>query len=316
MSYPTYDPIVIWNFLEHWSQKTFGTDAERGPIGPLKHLKKEADEAIANPQDINEYVDCLFLIFDATRRAGFSQQQLWDAAIEKTKELETRTYPKPTADEPSEHIREPRLDGSGTVCRHCGLTFNEGFHRSEETGSQQRQGTHHQFEPAPVEQPLREKILAQLPCKPIELLERINYPHGDSAVKGELLTMLTEPQPLIELTSKRILVHTAVTASPAEGPRTERTITLTALWHLLFPESTHNADFTSNDVAGWIDAYTEEVEQYAKRVTAAQPVPAKVEEIAERIAKVSYRRNRMEGRDLTEGDVLAILRPYFPEGKG
>lgn len=113
MSYPTYDPIVIWNFLEDWSQRTFGTDVERGPIGPLKHLKKEADEAIAHPQDIMEYADCLFLLFDATRRAGFTLQQLWDAALDKSSVLVKRTYPKPTTDEPSEHVRAAGASQAG-----------------------------------------------------------------------------------------------------------------------------------------------------------------------------------------------------------
>ncbi len=36
----------LWNELSKWSQETFGSDAERGPIGPLRHLKLEADEAI------------------------------------------------------------------------------------------------------------------------------------------------------------------------------------------------------------------------------------------------------------------------------
>lgn len=31
--------------LSEWSQKTFGSDDERGPIGALKHLAKEAKEA-------------------------------------------------------------------------------------------------------------------------------------------------------------------------------------------------------------------------------------------------------------------------------
>ena len=41
-----------------WSQATFGTDAERGPIGPLKHLAKEVQEALEHLDDHMEYVDC------------------------------------------------------------------------------------------------------------------------------------------------------------------------------------------------------------------------------------------------------------------
>ena len=34
----------FWNEQGEWSQKTFGLDSERGPLGPLKHLEKEARE--------------------------------------------------------------------------------------------------------------------------------------------------------------------------------------------------------------------------------------------------------------------------------
>jgi hypothetical protein len=90
-----------------WSQETFGLDSERGPIGALKHLAKEAQEAQNDPTDIIEYADCLFLTIDAARRAGFSWRQLLDAAFQKLAINKTRTWPKPTkSDEPIEHVRE------------------------------------------------------------------------------------------------------------------------------------------------------------------------------------------------------------------
>lgn len=105
MSYPTYTPIVLWNQISDWSQRTFGIDSERGPVGVLKHLKKEADEAIADPKDLKEYADCLILILDASRRAGFEMEQLFEAALEKIELNKIRTYPKPVGDEVSEHDR-------------------------------------------------------------------------------------------------------------------------------------------------------------------------------------------------------------------
>jgi len=71
---------ALWEDIAGWSRKTFGSDQERGPIGPLKHLAKEANEAIAEPGSLVEYADCLIILFDATRRAGFSCQELVDAA--------------------------------------------------------------------------------------------------------------------------------------------------------------------------------------------------------------------------------------------
>lgn len=99
------------NFLEfceaqsEWSQATFGTDSERGPIGALKHLAKEVTEALENPSDEMEYVDCLFLVIDASRRAGISGQRLLGLAFEKLEINKARTWPKPTSDEPVEHVR-------------------------------------------------------------------------------------------------------------------------------------------------------------------------------------------------------------------
>lgn len=38
-----------------WSEKTFGNV---GPVGPLKHLSKEALEAAADPGDLSEWLIC------------------------------------------------------------------------------------------------------------------------------------------------------------------------------------------------------------------------------------------------------------------
>ncbi len=90
-----------------WSQATFGTDLLRGPIGPLKHLAKEAAEAQENPTDVMEFADCLFLTLDASRRAGFSSEALLRAAWEKLTINEAREWPKVTdANAAVEHVRE------------------------------------------------------------------------------------------------------------------------------------------------------------------------------------------------------------------
>lgn len=65
----------FWDQLSNWSQQTFGSDSERGHIGPLKHLAKEIKEVRENPGDLEEYADMVFLIFDASRRAGNTFQQ-------------------------------------------------------------------------------------------------------------------------------------------------------------------------------------------------------------------------------------------------
>lgn len=108
-----------------WSQKTFGADPERGPIGPLKHLAKEAGEAqgawvvligtrsldpdhagTAERHYLEELADCLLLLLDAIRRGGHKFGHVVDAAREKMVKNKARTWPAPTSDEPVEHVRE------------------------------------------------------------------------------------------------------------------------------------------------------------------------------------------------------------------
>lgn len=95
----------FWDALSEWSQATFGSDQERGPQGPLKHLAKEVQEALENPLDAEEYVDCIFLVFDAARRAGFTYEQLRRFCNEKLKINKARKWGKPSPTEPVEHYR-------------------------------------------------------------------------------------------------------------------------------------------------------------------------------------------------------------------
>ena len=97
----------LFSKLGRWSEATFGDNTVKGPIGPLKHLIKEAGEAIEVPKDIFEYADCQILVWDAARRAGFSHEQLMTAVDLKADILATRVYPRTADGEVSEHIKEP-----------------------------------------------------------------------------------------------------------------------------------------------------------------------------------------------------------------
>ena len=96
----------FWNNQAEWSQKTFGSDAERGPIGPLKHLLKEVQEVLDYPDDDFEYADCLFLLFDAARRKGMTLKTLIETCETKLEINKMRNWNKPTDDNPVEHVRE------------------------------------------------------------------------------------------------------------------------------------------------------------------------------------------------------------------
>ncbi len=86
-----------------WSQSTFGSV---GPIGPLKHLSKEALEAAAEPGDLSEWADMQFLLWDAQRRAGITDEQITQAMIEKLAVNKQREWPEPKDGEPRLHIKE------------------------------------------------------------------------------------------------------------------------------------------------------------------------------------------------------------------
>lgn len=86
-----------------WSDATFG---DVGPIGPLKHLSKEALEAAAVPSDPLEWADMQFLLWDAQRRAGITDEQITQAMIEKLAINKARQWPEPKDGEPRLHIKE------------------------------------------------------------------------------------------------------------------------------------------------------------------------------------------------------------------
>ncbi|QNE52744.1 DUF550 domain-containing protein [Klebsiella michiganensis] len=86
-----------------WSKATFG---DVGPVGPLKHLSKESLEAAAEPGDLSEWADMQFLLWDAQRRAGITDEQITQAMIEKLAVNKQREWPEPKDGEPRQHIKE------------------------------------------------------------------------------------------------------------------------------------------------------------------------------------------------------------------
>ncbi|MCY0352701.1 DUF550 domain-containing protein [Klebsiella pneumoniae] len=85
-----------------WSQATFGNV---GPVGPLKHLSKEALKAAEQPGDLSEWADMQFLLWDAQRRAGITDEQITQAMIDKLAVNKQREWPEPKDGEPRLHIK-------------------------------------------------------------------------------------------------------------------------------------------------------------------------------------------------------------------
>ena len=96
-----------------WSQATFGNV---GPVGPLNHLSKEALEAAEQPGDLAEWADMQFLLWDAQRRAGVTDEQITQAMIDKLAVNKQRKWPEPKDGEPRLHIKEqPALTGNSPI---------------------------------------------------------------------------------------------------------------------------------------------------------------------------------------------------------
>lgn len=104
--YAAQQPVPERDRIRHeheaWSQATFG---DVGPIGPLKHLSKEALEAAAEPGDLSEWADMQFLLWDAQRHAGISDEQITQAMVEKLAVNKQREWPEPKDGEPRLHIK-------------------------------------------------------------------------------------------------------------------------------------------------------------------------------------------------------------------
>ncbi|HHG0631568.1 TPA: DUF550 domain-containing protein, partial [Klebsiella pneumoniae] len=104
------DRDQVRNEHAEWSQATFGNV---GPVGPLKHLSKEALEAAAAPDDLSEWADMQFLLWDAQHRSGIADEQITQAMIEKLAVNKQRSWPEPKDGEPRLHINEqPALTGN------------------------------------------------------------------------------------------------------------------------------------------------------------------------------------------------------------
>ncbi|EET9794253.1 DUF550 domain-containing protein, partial [Escherichia coli] len=75
----------------------------------------------AEPDDLSEWADMHFLLWDAQRRAGISDAEITAAMEDKLKINMERQWPEPKDGEPRLHIKEPGNspvipDGLSTVC--------------------------------------------------------------------------------------------------------------------------------------------------------------------------------------------------------
>lgn len=82
---------ALFDAMGSFAVKTF---PDAGSIEHLKKLKHEADEAIAEPQNVEEYADMLLALFGAAEKAGITHKQLIEASEGKLEVVKTRTWVK------------------------------------------------------------------------------------------------------------------------------------------------------------------------------------------------------------------------------
>ena len=87
-----------------WQWETFGPGYN--PLPSLHHLKKEVQEAIDEPHNLEEYADIFLMTLAAVDRAGFDLPDLLKAAKDKFIICKQRKWGPPDENGVCEHIRE------------------------------------------------------------------------------------------------------------------------------------------------------------------------------------------------------------------
>ena len=72
-----------------FTEKTF---PDATPRSKALHMAEEAIEAANDPQDILEWADCMILLLDAARKAGYSTSDIYDGVLRKMEINKTRTW--------------------------------------------------------------------------------------------------------------------------------------------------------------------------------------------------------------------------------
>lgn len=159
-----------------WSQATFG---DVGPVGPLKHLSKEALEAAAEPGDLSEWADMQFLLWDAQRRAGISDGEITAAMEEKLKVNIARQWPEPKDGEPRLHIKEQPALVVPDEYRH----LSELYHAQEKRLFKLAQR---------IKGPSFDKY-AHSPSQAIDVLEAVIFGEDDDSCRAAMLQAGNSP---------------------------------------------------------------------------------------------------------------------------
>lgn len=97
--------------LGAWSDTTFPV---RDPRACLKHLAEEVQETYDDPSDVVEWADCLLLLLDGARLAGFNTDDIYEAACRKLEINKNRKWGQPNAAGFVNHVRDENEAKTGS----------------------------------------------------------------------------------------------------------------------------------------------------------------------------------------------------------
>lgn len=95
-----------------WSEKTFGPGMRTG--GLVDHIRKELNEIVTKPTDLEEWIDVIILGLDGAWRCGHSPAEIIEMLEAKQLKNENRRWPDwhgRTDGQAIEHIRDGEGNG-------------------------------------------------------------------------------------------------------------------------------------------------------------------------------------------------------------
>ena len=88
-----------------WSRETFGVG--KRTLGIVDHIRKELEEIIKDPCDVEEWCDVIILALDGAWRAGHSSKEIWESLrVKQIRNFDREWTIAESEDVAVEHIRE------------------------------------------------------------------------------------------------------------------------------------------------------------------------------------------------------------------
>ena len=105
----SFDLVKHLHRQKEFSERTFGPGSRHH--GVVDHIRKELDEIILDPTDVEEWIDVVLLALDGAWRAGHSPEQIVAMLEKKQTKNEGRNWPDWRTAEAGKAIEHVRGEG-------------------------------------------------------------------------------------------------------------------------------------------------------------------------------------------------------------